>query len=177
MGQPRWGRVGNILLTALLLAVPAEARPRPPRIEVPAVLQAWVVGVTDGDTVKVHAPGLPELRVRLLGIDAPESGQDFGKVAKRVLADKVMGRELLLHTRGLDRYGRVLAKLLCDGVDVNLAMVREGLAWHYAHYASTQHSGDAALYARAEAQARAGRVGLWAYPDPVPPWEWRRKRH
>ncbi len=53
-------------------------------------------------------------------------------------------------------------------LDVNLEMVRRGLAWHYKRYST-----DPAL-ADAEAAARARRAGLWADPAPVPPWSYRR---
>ena len=171
----RWTRIVAVALAAVL-ALHLAARPPRRAVALEATVTARVVHVTDGDTVKVQGPGLPVERVRLLGIDAPEMDQDFGKVARRVLADKVEGREVLLHTHGRDRYGRVLAELVLDGVDVNLAMVREGLAWHYAHYAADQFPGDAARYARAQADARALRTGLWAYPNPVPPWDWRRRK-
>ena len=193
MGRQGWGsglreRLRGMALAACLLpATPASPAPpafqvarwRPrPGIDLPdgTRLAARVVGVTDGDTVKAYAPGLPEIRVRLLGIDAPEMGQDYGKVARQVLADLVLGREVILHTHGNDRYGRLLAKILVAGKDVNLALVHEGLAWHYARYASTQFPGDAARYAEAQAAAHASRTGLWSFPHPVPPWDWRRKR-
>jgi endonuclease YncB( thermonuclease family) len=63
--------------------------------------------------------------------------------------------------------GRTLARLVVEGRDINLAMVADGLAWHF-----TRYSNDPAL-AAAEAEARAARIGLWADEAPVAPWEWR----
>ena len=52
--------------------------------------------------------------------------------------------------------------------DVNLQMVKEGLAWHYKKYSKATDLG------KAEAEAKAGKKGLWADPNPVPPWEFRK---
>lgn len=74
-----------------------------------------------------------------------------------------------------DRYGRIVGKIIFDGRDVDLAMVSAGYAWWYRKYASEQNAGDRVLYEAAEEQAKEERRGLWADPNPVPPWEWRRK--
>jgi micrococcal nuclease len=84
------------------------------------VVPGKVVGVTDGDTVKVLIEGNQLLRVRLSWIDAPEKSQAFGSRSKRHLSDLVFGREVDLHTHGLDRYGRTLAVIVTDRVDANL---------------------------------------------------------
>ena len=68
-----------------------------------------------------------------------------------------------------DRYGRLVGVVLLDGKSVNLELVEAGLAWWYEQYAP-----DDRQLAEAEAEARAVNRGLWADPDAVPPWEWRR---
>ena len=73
-----------------------------------------------------------------------------------------------MHVRDVDRYGRLVSRVQVDGIDLSVALVAEGLAWHY-----TQYSDDPEL-ARAEAQARAAEIGLWSQSSPVPPWEFRR---
>ena len=67
-----------------------------------------------------------------------------------------------------DNFGRLLGRVSVGGLDVNLELVRRGLAWHYKRY-----SIDPAL-ADAETAARARRAGLWVDPAPVPPWAYRR---
>ena len=62
-----------------------------------------------------------------------------------------------------------------DGQDLNLVMVRDGLAWWYRKYAEEQSPADRVLYEEAEARAKAARVGLWGDPDPMPPWDWRHR--
>jgi hypothetical protein len=70
--------------------------------------------------------------------------------------------------RDIDRYGRTVARVVVDGEDLGLALVRAGLAWHYTHY-----SNDVEL-ARAESAARAAKRGIWSHAKPIPPWEYRR---
>ena len=135
-----------------------------------------VVGVSDGDTVTVLDHQQVQHRIRLLGIDAPEKNQPFGKVAKQVLSDRIFNQEVAVHTTGIDRYKRTLGKIVLNGVDQNLALIQEGVAWHYAHYSKNQFPGDAATYADAERTARQNQIGLWRDPKPTPPWDWRRSR-
>jgi endonuclease YncB( thermonuclease family) len=127
-----------------------------------------VVGVTDGDTITVLHNGRREA-LRLHGIDAPEKGQAFGERAKQFTSGLLFGRTVVVRVRGRDRYGRTIGDvLLLDGRNLNQEVVRAGYAWWYRRY-----SKDPRL-AELEAQARAGRRGLWAGPDPMPPWEYRR---
>lgn len=181
-----FSRIGMAGLALWLAwAAPLAAAPRPgasPRVDfagIPApssLLEGKVVGIQDGDTITLLDASNGSFRIRLLGIDAPEKNQPFGKVAKQVLSDRVFGQRIQVATRGRDRYGRTLGKLLLQGKDINLEMLRQGLVWFYAHYAGTQFPGDAARYAEAEAKARKERTGLWAYPDPMAPWAWRKSR-
>jgi hypothetical protein len=67
-----------------------------------------------------------------------------------------------------DRYGRTVAKVFVGETDVNMALVKAGLAWHYKAF-----SNDAGL-AKAEEEARGKLAGLWADKNPIPPWEFRK---
>jgi len=128
-----------------------------------------VVGVSDGDTVKVLTSEKKELRIRLDGIDAPESAQPFGSASKKWLSDQVFGKTVQLYPKELDRYGRTVGRIELDGKNVNLASVRAGMAWWYRQYAPTSKELKAA-----EAEARAAKRGIWSEPRAVAPWEWRR---
>ncbi|RYD24580.1 MAG: micrococcal nuclease [Verrucomicrobiaceae bacterium] len=129
------------------------------------------MGVHDGDTITVYAgEGQPQIKVRLAGIDAPELKQAYGNAAKVALSDMVFGKPVELRNTSRDRYGRTVAAVIVDGAtEVNPAMVRAGMAWHYKAY-----SKDAAL-AQAEQEARAAKRGLWQEGKPVAPWEFRKK--
>ena len=127
-----------------------------------------VTAVIDGDTLTVLVDQ-QQVKVRLAGIDAPERKQDYGTVAKSFLSDRVFGRYVSVEVTGQDRYGRTLGVVHVDGANVNLSLVRAGLAWHYVRF-----SDDTEL-AAAEREAREARRGLWERDDAVPPWEWRRQ--
>lgn len=110
-------------------------------------------------------------RIRLNGIDCPEKGQAFGNRAKQAASALVFGKQVTLQTHGYDKYKRTLADvILRDGTNVNHALVKEGWCWWYRKYAP----GDTVLE-ELEKEAREARIGLWADPAPVPPWERRKK--
>ena len=125
-----------------------------------------VVGVTDGETISVMRDGRA-VTVRLDGIDYPERGQDLGQQAKQFTSEAIFAKEVTVEVRDVDRYGRLVARVSTDRADLSLAIVRAGLAWHYKQYSS-----DPAL-ARAETDARARKVSLWAHANPIPPWDYR----
>jgi endonuclease YncB( thermonuclease family) len=149
--------------------------PPVPRLETvsPELLEGVVVGISDGDTVTILDASKAPRKIRLLGIDAPESSQPFGKAAKQALSNRILMKSVTVLAKSMDRYNRVLGKIQCGGTDINLDMVRAGLAWHYKHYADDQFPGDAGLYAQAEREARTQHRGLWKSPDPMEPWQWR----
>lgn len=121
--------------------------------------------VTDGDTLRFN-----DQRVRLWGIDAPEIHQTCpdrwlaGIEAARKMRELVKDHEVTCENRGYDRYGRMIGLCRADGVDIQAAMVRAGMAWAFVKY-----SGD---YVREEAQAKADRLGIHAHGC-EPAWEWR----
>jgi len=130
-----------------------------------------VVGVTDGDTISVMHNGRAE-KVRLQGIDCPEKGQAYGQRAKQAISALVFGKEVTLQTHGHDKYKRTLGDvLLPDGTHVNHELVKDGWCWWYRKYAP----GDTVLE-ELETEAREARKGLWVDPQPVPPWEWRKRK-
>lgn len=139
------------------------------------VLVGRVIAVADGDTVTVLDASRQQHRIRLVGIDAPERGQAFGNRARQHLADRVFQREVQVEYDKRDRYGRILGKIVLDGEDINLMMVRDGMAWHYRQFQRDQRPADRTLYADAEREARAAGRGLWANAHPQPPWEFRRQ--
>ncbi|MEP9376228.1 thermonuclease family protein [Aquabacter sp. CN5-332] len=152
-------RVG--VASLLLLATPALAE--------------HIVGrasVIDGDTIEIHGQ-----RIRLEGIDAPESRQTCtdkktgaavrcGQRAAFFLADMIEARVVSCEPKGRDRYKRVLAQCKAAGRDIAAAMVDAGWALAYVAYSRE--------YELCEAAARKARAGMWAY-EFIPPWDWRRR--
>lgn len=138
------------------------------------VLVGRVVGISDGDTVTVLDGDRVQHKVRLAGIDAPEAHQAFGARSKQHLSKLVFSQNVQVEWRKLDRYGRLVGKVIVGGVDANLRQVEAGLAWHYVQYQREQSQVDREAYVSAERIAREARVGLWADASPVPPWDFRR---
>jgi len=127
-----------------------------------------VVGVLDGDTIKVMHQGQAD-RVRLQGVDCPEKRQAFGKRAKQFTASLAMGQGVTVETDGRDRYGRILGTvILPDGRNLNRELVKAGYAWWYRQFSSD------GTFEELEAEARTAQRGLWRDPHPVPPWEFRK---
>ena len=110
---------------------------------------------------------LTQHKIRLHGIDAPEKKQAFGNASRKFLSGLVANREVRVTYSKRDRYGRIVGIVFLDGRDVNLEMLKAGLAWHYKKYDSTP------AYAQAEATARAAKRGLWAGRAPIPPEQFR----
>ncbi len=117
------------------------------------------VSVIDGDTLEMHGQ-----RIRLFGIDAPESGQRCsrpdgsawrcGRDAAFALDDLVQGRTVTCHGRDKDRWGRVVAVCRLGQLDLGRWLVENGFATAYRRYSLD--------YAPTEEEARSARRGIWA---------------
>lgn len=135
-----------------------------------------IVGVTDGDTVTLLDSANVQYKIRLAGIDSPEKDQPFGMACKGRLSELVFNKIVLVVASKQDRYGRLVGKIIVNGVDANLEQIKSGCGWHYKQYQNEQYSEDRINYGDAEIEARVNKVGLWADSNPVPPWEWRGNR-
>lgn len=135
-----------------------------------------VVKITDGDTVHILIEGNVKEKIRLAGIDAPERKQAFGKKAKQYLADLIGAQQVTVEFDKRDRYGRIVGKIIFNDKDINLEMVRVGLAWHYKKYAHEQSEDDRIAYVVAENNAWKNKKGLWFDKEPISPWEYRKEQ-
>lgn len=127
--------------------------------------------VIDGDTIEIRGE-----RVRLFGIDAPESGQictdaqeqpyRCGQKAAFALDEMVRGMTVHCDDRGQDRYHRMIGVCRVNEVDLAGAMVRSGMALAYRRYSSD--------YVSAESAAQRDRAGMWQGAFEAP-WDWRRR--
>lgn len=133
-----------------------------------------VTEVLDGDTVYVTPKGGARKRVVLDRIDAPEFDQPFGEESKRLLTDLVLGKTVDVKWSQRDSKGTTFGVLFVKhekgAVDVNLSMILSGAAWYGGN------ADDIPAYPKAEANARAAKIGLWSQPDPVKPADWRARR-
>jgi len=136
-------------------------------------IEGRIVGVHDGDSITLLDADNRQHKIRLDGIDAPELGQPFGRASRQHLAELLASREAVAECSKIDRYRRNVCRVLVGGADAGLAQVRAGMAWYFRRYAKELTPDRRERYADMEAQAQAGRRGLWADAEPVPPWAWR----
>lgn len=129
---------------------------------------AKVVKVSDGDTITVLTQNKESIKVRLYGIDAPETKQDFGKASKQYLSSLIAGRIVEVKSSGQDRYGRVLGTIYLDNADINAKTVEEGYAWAFVKYSK--------IYAAQQSKAMKNKAGLWQQKDPQAPWDFRKAK-
>lgn len=146
------------LLTALAILASATC----------SAFEGRVVGVLDGDTIDVLDAQNRSHRIRMAEIDAPEKAQAFGQRAKQHMSALCYGKSAVVTPVTQDQYGRTVGRVSCNGIDANLQMVADGMAWVYRQYAQSP-----SLF-RAEEAARGRKIGLWIDPNPTPPWMWRR---
>lgn len=140
---------------------------------IPRTIEGKIVAITDGDTVKVLAAEKRLYIIRLAGIDAPEHAQDFGNKSKEYLSSLIFDQAVQINATKIDKYGRTLGQIYIGEKDINLEIIKAGLAWHYKKYEVEQTEKDRKLYADAEILARKKKVGLWSMPNPTPPWIFR----
>ncbi|MBI2254754.1 MAG: thermonuclease family protein [Proteobacteria bacterium] len=129
-------------------------------------------GITDGDTIRIGNE-----RIRLHGIDAPESRQNCetasgesypcGAQATKKLAEFIGNRDVDCEVKDTDRYQRAVAVCLVDGENINAWMVKSGWAVAYRKYSMD--------YVADEDAAKDAKVGLWL-GEFVNPWDWRKKK-
>ena len=132
--------------------------------------QGTVIKIVDGDTFDLLTKDKRTLRVRMYGIDCPEKKQDFYQSAKNALAGYIFKKNVQLKITGYDRNKRTIAMVYSNRQNINLAMIKNGFAWHFSRYSSDSN------FAQAESQARKAKAGLWKKPDPVAPWVFRKYR-
>jgi endonuclease YncB( thermonuclease family) len=172
--------IGLTCLTFLALLL--QYLPKPTR-QLPSSYEGKVIKVADGDTITIRTSKNEKIKVRLTGIDAPESNQPFGKASKEKLASFIANMPVRIEAYKNDRNGRVLAKVWVQPSDcascgktlnVNHAQILAGMAWWYRRYAKELSDEDRGRYESAEDESRKRKRGLWSARSPVAPWDWRR---
>jgi len=140
-----------------------------------------VIRVYDGDTVKAMGHDI-EIKVRLIGIDAPETskgkkqpGQPYCQYAKKYLSWLVLTEIVEIKQFGHDLYGRVLGVIYLTGQNINLEMVKVGLA--EAYRGKSPKGFNIKPYKEAEEEARKTRRGMWVQEDKyMSPKDWRKMK-
>ncbi len=126
-----------------------------------------ILKVKDGDTFDYLDCNSVIHTVRIAGIDTPEKGQPFANKAKEKLSSLLHSGQITLLRTGSGNHKRMAMEVFVDGIDVNLELVRCGLAWREPRF---DKSGK---YIQAEADAKKAKLGLWSDPSSIAPWEYR----
>jgi len=134
-----------------------------------------VIKVSDGDSIHISTPEQTKLKVRLYGIDAPETpkisnrtgrvnkpGQPHGDESWKALQDKIMGKQVKVDIIEFDKYRRAVCMVWLDDRNINLEMVREGYAEGFIEYLKPPYR---AQFLEAEQEARKANQGIWLIPD------------
>lgn len=123
-----------------------------------------VTYVIDGDTVQVRAleDGRPAT-IRINGIDAPEICQSGGAMARHVLMQRILYKEVLIYGRAQDAYGRLVARIVLRGEDQGAWMVANGLAW------ASRYRNNASAYLTQQHIAQVSSLGIFSSAAEVLP--------
>lgn len=157
-----------LFLTIVLASCYAKSETN--ELPVNSEMTGKVIKIVDGDTYDLLLDNYTTKRIRMEGIDAPERGMPFYKVAKDYLGQLCFGKNVSIVQTDVDRNGRVIAKtFLSDGREIGYLMIKAGFAWHFKKYSSDQQ------LANAEIEARNEKAGLWIDAMPIAPWNWRKK--
>jgi len=136
-----------------------------------------LVRLADGDSFELEDAKKRKVKVRLYGVDAPESRQGFGQASRNHLRKLIEGKKLLLRTMYKDNYQRSVAIVYLsqngrpDELSINQRQIQAGMAWVYDYYCTSSVCNTWKLE---EAMAQKQKIGLWSDSSPTAPWQWRR---
>lgn len=126
------------------------------------------IQVIDGDSVRIIKNG-KVINVRLAHIDAPELKQNYGLHAKEYLQQRLINSNFTITYTGKGIYGRPLGIIYIGEENINLSLVKNGLAWHYKKYSKLM------IYSNYQDIARKNRKGLWCEGITLEPWNYRKQ--
>jgi endonuclease YncB( thermonuclease family) len=142
-------------------------------------LTGRVIEINDGDEITILNLNRP-VRIKLIGIDAPEKDQAFGAIAKQHLSDLVSDKVVSVEYSGIGQHSILIGLVLLNQTDISAQMIRDGAAWfdpNTSHLSNTQRE----VYFQSEQAARKEKRGLWQVEGAVAPWEFvkaeEEKRH
>lgn len=131
-------------------------------------LNGKITRVSDGDTVILTDEKGVRKKIRLDGIDAPEVGQEYGDVATEFVKNNILNKEVRVEVIGIDKYDRVLGVIYVGDMNINEALLSNGLAWQY-HYNKNEK------YTQLVAEAKQKRLNIWSTNRSIDPYNWRKE--
>jgi|LauGreDrversion4_2_1035121.scaffolds.fasta_scaffold369487_2 endonuclease YncB( thermonuclease family) len=173
-----------ILVLTLLAAGPGDGMIRSATAQpLPRVIEGRAIDIADGDTFVLLDDLGKRWRVRLAGIDAPESTQPWADRSAQQLREWLRDARVQLVPIKIDPYGRLVARTRIpspepanEHLDVGMMLVEAGLAWHFKRYKADQTPAEYAAFALAELRARQAQRGLWSEAAPQAPWDFRERK-
>ena len=143
-----------------------------------------VTKVSDGDTIHLTTPEQTILKVRLYGIDSPETdkidhktgrvnipGQPYGEESWKALESKIMGKTVKVDILDIDKYRRMVGMIYLNDRNINLEMISEGYAEAFIEYLKEPYRSE---FLKVEKEARAAKKGIWSLPVYERPREFRK---
>jgi endonuclease YncB( thermonuclease family) len=140
-----------------------------------ATLFGRVIAVNDGDVITVFNLNRP-VRIKLLAVDAPETDQTFGEVAKKHLSELVYDKLVVVEYWGIAADGSLVGRVTLNNADIGAQMIRDGAAWFDASSQDRLSIADREVYQQSEQAARNEKRGLWQAENPIAPWEFVRAK-
>lgn len=137
-------------------------------VDNPNIVKGRITKVSDGDTVILTDDTGNRYKIRLNGIDCPEIEQDFGDEARRFVEEMVQDKTVLVDVVGTDTYDRKLGVLYVDKININEALLANGLAWVY-------HYNQDSKYKQLQKEAKTHKKNIWSSSKPVDPYAWRKQ--
>lgn len=134
-----------VLFILLILSSPVQAN-----------FTGTVTRVFDGDTITILTTENRSIRVRLLGVGAPETDQLFGNVSTQALSSLLLNKQILVIDHGYDKYNRLLGTVYQGNMNINAEQIKQGMGWVYRKY-----SYDPYLI-QLENEARLAKRGIWS---------------
>jgi endonuclease YncB( thermonuclease family) len=129
-----------------------------------------VIEVNSGDVITITNLNRP-VRVKLMGVAAPEMNQAFGDVAKQHLSDLVFEKSVLVEYAGIAADSSLTGRVLLDDADIGAQMIRDGAAWFDPSNGNRLSPTNQEVYQQSEQAARSEKRGLWQDEHAVAPWE------
>ena len=134
---------------------------------------AKVVRVIDGDTIEIQKENKHQ-RVRIWGVDTPEWDQPYGAQSSHFAKNLLNGQEVQVVPKSIDKYGRLVAVIMMERINIGEELVKSGLAWVHIYFCNEQICDT---WKAMQERAGSERRGLWSDRDPVAPWQWRKSHH
>jgi len=168
-----------LLPLLMMLVYPSQGYSKQPI----RTLKGTVTKVYDGDSIKINSQGI-KLKIRLYGIDAPETekrkkktgrvrkpGQPYGEEARKALEDSIYLTKIKVDVMDIDRHKRLVSVVWLNNRNINKEMIAQGWAWAFRKYLDEPYASE---FICLEEQARQKRLGLWQQYNPQPPWKFKK---